>query len=83
MVPEFPTSHAFGRPPSKGRKPLVDKSDSTLPFPFKLHQLLEEADEYGTDHIISWLPSGEAFKVRDKNVTSARMMIFVWFSNRK
>lgn len=50
------------------RKALVDKSESTLPFPFKLHQLLEEAEECGTDHIISWLPSGEAFKIHDPDV---------------
>ncbi len=47
------------------RKALQDKSDSTLPFPFKLHQLLEEAEGCGADHVISWLPSGEAFKIHD------------------
>ena len=40
-------------------------SDSKLPFPFKLHQLLEEAEDVGATHIISWLPSGKAFKIHD------------------
>mgnify|MGYP002785505455 CR=1 FL=1 len=59
-----------GRP----RKALDDKSESTLPFPFKLHQLLEEAEECGADHIISWLPSGEAFKIHDHDAFLSSVM---------
>jgi hypothetical protein len=63
MAQEFLTSQPAGPTLSTARKALVDKSDSTLPFPFKLHALLEEAEDCGTDHMISWLPSGEAFKI--------------------
>lgn len=53
---------------------LVDRSDSTLPFPFKLHHLLEEAEDCCTDHIISWLPSGEAFKIHDPEAFADTVM---------
>ena len=33
-----------------------------FPFPWKLHQLLDDAEAYGNDSIVSWLPSG-AFQV--------------------
>jgi hypothetical protein len=32
-------------------------------FPFKLHSILESAGTSGKESIISWLPSGEAFKI--------------------
>lgn len=34
-------------------------------FPIKLHQLLTRAEECGYDHIISWSPDGESFKIHD------------------
>jgi hypothetical protein len=36
-----------------------------LPFPLKLHRLLEEAEKKRSDHIVSWLPDGKAFKIHD------------------
>lgn len=38
---------------------------STLPFCFKLHQILEQVKERGQTHIISWRPHGRAFSVYD------------------
>merc|ERR1719240_412042 len=32
-------------------------------FPFKLHSILESAGTSGQENIISWLPSGKAFKI--------------------
>merc|ERR1719413_218639 len=32
-------------------------------FPFKLHSILESAGKSGQESIISWLPSGKAFKI--------------------
>eukprot|EP00537_Pseudo-nitzschia_pungens_P002023 CAMPEP_0172355954 /NCGR_PEP_ID=MMETSP1060-20121228/317_1 /TAXON_ID=37318 /ORGANISM="Pseudo-nitzschia pungens, Strain cf. cingulata" /LENGTH=410 /DNA_ID=CAMNT_0013075825 /DNA_START=127 /DNA_END=1360 /DNA_ORIENTATION=+ len=32
-------------------------------FPFKLHSILGNVDKLGQEHIISWLPSGKAFKI--------------------
>jgi hypothetical protein len=34
-----------------------------LPFPFKLHYMLDDVEERGIQHIVSWMPSGIAFKV--------------------
>jgi len=60
------------------RKELEDKSGSTLPFPLKLFQLLQEAEDYSIDHIVSWLPSNEAFKIHDPDsfVKSVMSMYF-------
>jgi hypothetical protein len=34
-----------------------------LPFPWKLHRLLEDVEKDGNAHIVSWLPDGKGFKV--------------------
>lgn len=44
------------------RTPLKNK----FQFPFKLHQLLDDAAKEGNEHIVSWLPHGKAFKVHSK-----------------
>ena len=36
---------------------------SRIPFPFKLHCMLDEVEERGIQNIVSWMPSGVAFKV--------------------
>lgn len=38
-----------------------------MSFPFKLHQMLSEAEKDGKESIVSWLPNGEAFKVHKKD----------------
>jgi hypothetical protein len=43
----------------------LDITDSKLPFPWKLHKLLEDAETRGITHVVSWLPGGEAFKVHN------------------
>jgi hypothetical protein len=37
-----------------------------LPFPLKLYAMLEDASSQGFEDIVSWLPSGEGFKVHHK-----------------
>jgi len=32
-------------------------------FPFKLHSILENAEKFNEEEIISWLPSGKSFKI--------------------
>eukprot|EP00539_Tryblionella_compressa_P019023 CAMPEP_0178871212 /NCGR_PEP_ID=MMETSP0747-20121128/7487_1 /TAXON_ID=913974 /ORGANISM="Nitzschia punctata, Strain CCMP561" /LENGTH=380 /DNA_ID=CAMNT_0020538379 /DNA_START=48 /DNA_END=1190 /DNA_ORIENTATION=+ len=34
-----------------------------LPFPYKLHEMLEHVEKTGNDHIVSWQPHGRAFRV--------------------
>ena len=36
---------------------------SSVPFPWKLHQLLEDADNCSSSDVVSWLPSGNGFIV--------------------
>ena len=38
-----------------------------LPFPWKLHQMLDEAEQRGFDEIVSWLSSGTMFCVHNKS----------------
>jgi hypothetical protein len=44
-----------------------DSSDSSgkMPFPFKLFQMLKDADEKGFKHLVSWNVNGKSFKVHD------------------
>ena len=37
-------------------------------FPWKLHSLLEDAEDMGFDSIVSWLPGGTRFKVHDTEI---------------
>ena len=40
-----------------------DVSGRLLPFPFRLHRMLEHAEKRGKQDIVSWLPFGRSFKV--------------------
>lgn len=51
-----------------------DQSTSSLIFPLKMHQLLQEAENRGESHIISWLPDGRSFKVHDKKTFTNQIM---------
>ena len=45
-----------------------------LPFPYKLHQLLEDVEKDGKQAIISWLPLGNAFKVHRPSHFTSQIM---------
>ena len=51
-----------------------DELYQKLPFPYKLHQLLDDAVQEGKEHIISWLPSGTAFKVHRPLLFTSEIM---------
>jgi len=44
-----------------------EMSNMKLPFPWKLHTLLEDAEHAGQQDIVSWLPDGNGFKVHKPN----------------
>ena len=46
-----------------------------LPFPWKLHQLLDDVANDGYEHIISWLPCGKAFRVHNPPVFAREIMM--------
>jgi hypothetical protein len=49
-------------------------SDEGMKFPFKLHHLLEEADRLGFDDIVSWVPTGDGFRVHNPKAFAAVIM---------
>jgi hypothetical protein len=50
----------------EARRLLVGSSLLPSPsFPWRLHKLLEDAQQLGFQHIVSWQPGGNAFKVHD------------------
>jgi hypothetical protein len=50
---------SISRTPLLAYKPL----GRPLAFPFKLHSMLDDVEERGIQHIVSWMPSGIAFRV--------------------
>jgi hypothetical protein len=48
--------------------------NTDLPFPWKLHMMLEHAQQHGLDAIVSWMPSGKAFKVHNRDIFSKRVL---------
>lgn len=51
-------------------------------FPWKLHSLLVKAEKEGYDHVISWLPDGDAFKVHKKEEFCNNIMPKYFSSNK-
>ena len=46
----------------------------TKTFPWKLHEMLELAEEEGFGGIVSWLPDGKSFKVYNPNIFVQKIM---------
>lgn len=59
-----------------------DLVDLKLPFPWKLHKLLQEAENNGETHIVSWMGDGKSFKVH-KPKTFAEEVMPHYFSQTK
>ena len=59
---------------------LLKSSDTSsrhakvLPFPFKLHNMLENIQQDGLAHIVSWQPHGRCFLVRDQTAFVSEVM---------
>jgi len=56
--------------------------DLKLPFPAKLHVLLERSEVCGTRDIVAWLPDGKSFKVHD-TITFTDKIMCSYFSQTK
>ena len=54
----------------------------TKQFPWKLHEMLEQTEKKGMDHIVSWMPSGKSFKVHKQDEFSDVIMN-VYFQQTK
>jgi hypothetical protein len=53
-----------------------------LYFPWKLHRLLDAADEKGIAGIVSWMPDGGSFKVHNKHVFEEEIMSHYFKSSK-
>jgi hypothetical protein len=62
------------------------KGGVAVPFPLKLHELLEKAEEENLTHIVSWSSHGRAFVVHDPKMfirhLMPRQVMFVCIYNR-
>ncbi len=54
--------------------PMKKKGGVAVPFPLKLHELLEKVEEEGHQQIVSWQPHGRAFVVREPKTFVADLM---------
>jgi hypothetical protein len=63
-------------------EPAKENQRGDLQFPWKLHLLLEQAEQSGEERIISWLPDGRAFRIHDKLAFSEKLMK-TFFSSSK
>lgn len=53
---------------SEEEKEAPSKMDKTARFPVRLHTILDQAAQNGTEHIISWQPHGRCFMVHKPSV---------------
>jgi hypothetical protein len=50
------------------------QNPARLPFPLKLHAILDEAEANNLTHIVSWTHNGEGFKVHNKHAFEAKFI---------
>jgi hypothetical protein len=50
-------------------------------FPFLLHKMLNDAELYGFEEVVSWLNDGRSFKIHDKQKFVCKI-IFRYFRNQ-
>ena len=50
---------------SKCNSSAAQASNKENQFPGKLYELLEAVDDLGLSHVVSWLPGGRSFRVKD------------------
>ena len=49
-------------------------NSADMSFPLKLHMMLEQVERYGKESMISWMPSGKAFKVHNREAFSSQIL---------
>eukprot|EP00536_Pseudo-nitzschia_multiseries_P006795 jgi/Psemu1/193912/e_gw1.149.33.1 len=54
--------------------PQIALSSATVPFPWKLHRILDDADAKGFNGVISWVPTNNGFKVHKPKVFDSDIM---------
>jgi len=54
--------------------PFLSRKGVTVPFPVKLHQLIEHAEAEGLTDIVGWQPHGRCFVIRDPEAFSNTLL---------
>jgi len=74
----LPSLKSSSNTTSTGNKPqrLLSETTSTgiAAFPWKLHDVLEDAERKGFANIVSWMMDGRAFKVHDQKLFESQIM---------
>jgi hypothetical protein len=53
---------------SSNQSPSVSMKSCVVPFPWKLHEMLDDAEKEGFDSVVSWLPGNKnTFRVHDSH----------------
>ncbi|KAG7342654.1 HSF-type DNA-binding protein [Nitzschia inconspicua] len=60
----------------------ADLPSSKLPFTWKLYEMLEDVEENGQDHIISWVNNGKGFQVHNLDLF-VEQIIPIYFKQSK
>ena len=53
---------------------IIARSSSSLPFPWRVHELLSDAEKEGFTSIVSWLPDFAGFKVHKTKVFEKQIL---------
>ena len=59
----LPAPSSFPVPSSLSLAMASGVTGRLLPFPYRLHHMLEDAEKHGKQDIVSWMPFGRSFKV--------------------
>ena len=59
----LPAPSTFPLPSSLSLAMASGVTGRLLPFPYRLHHMLEDAEKHGKQDIVSWMPFGRSFKV--------------------
>lgn len=68
-----PSSSASSLAPKRNQR-STSSLRSCIPFPWKLHEMLDAAAEEGVESIVSWLPNNRSFKVFDTKLFTETIM---------
>ena len=53
------------------KRPIIN---STIPFPWRVHEMVNFAEHEGLSYILSWLPDNKSFKVHSPSGFVERLM---------
>ena len=65
-------------PNDMGAADLPEKGGAANPFPFKLHHMLDLAQNAGLSHVVSWQPHGRCFVIHDEAEFTEQIMPMIF-----